>query len=63
MEKFRERNPDALVTDCLSCRLQFSQHLPFPVFHPVERLGGGQQGTAAAGAPDAFGGPDAAYKI
>ncbi len=42
MEKIRGLDPDALVTDCLSCRLQFNQHLPVPVFHPVEILAGGQ---------------------
>jgi glycerol-3-phosphate dehydrogenase subunit C len=42
MEKIRGLDPDALVTDCLSCRLQFNQHLPIPVFHPVEILAGGQ---------------------
>ena len=31
-------NPERLVTDCLSCRLQFNQLLPYAVFHPVEIL-------------------------
>jgi glycerol-3-phosphate dehydrogenase subunit C len=30
--------PDAVVTDCLSCRLQFQHLLPFPVYHPLEIL-------------------------
>jgi glycerol-3-phosphate dehydrogenase subunit C len=38
MEKIRGRDPQAIVTDCMSCRLQFSHCLPFPVFHPVEVL-------------------------
>jgi glycerol-3-phosphate dehydrogenase subunit C len=38
MEKIRTREPQAIVTDCLSCRLQFQQVLPYPVFHPVEIL-------------------------
>jgi glycerol-3-phosphate dehydrogenase subunit C len=38
MEKIRDRNPQAIVTDCMSCKLQFSHCLPYPVFHPVEVL-------------------------
>ena len=38
MNKIRELNPDVLVTDCLSCRLQFDQCLPYPVSHPIEIL-------------------------
>ena len=30
--------PQTLLTDCLSCRLQFNQMLPQPVAHPVEIL-------------------------
>jgi len=36
--KIREMKPEILVTDCLSCRLQFNQLLPYPVMHPVEIL-------------------------
>ncbi len=36
--KIREKNPEILVTDCLSCRLQFKQLLPNEVVHPVEIL-------------------------
>ncbi|MGB5619143.1 MAG: hypothetical protein WBM78_20055 [Desulfobacterales bacterium] len=36
--KIREIDPDRIVTDCLSCRLQFNQLLPFPVSHPIEVL-------------------------
>jgi glycerol-3-phosphate dehydrogenase subunit C len=36
--KIREMNPEILVTDCLSCRLQFNPLLPNPVRHPVEIL-------------------------
>lgn len=39
-EKIRELAPELLVTDCLSCRLQFQQHLPFTVRHPIEILRG-----------------------
>ena len=38
MDKIREINPDRIVTDCLSCRLQFNQLLPHQVLHPVEIL-------------------------
>ena len=38
MAKIRERNPQAIVTDCVSCRLQFNHELPYPVFHPMEIL-------------------------
>jgi hypothetical protein len=34
MDKIREFDPDRIVTDCLSCRLQFNQLLPHPVSHP-----------------------------
>ena len=38
MNKIRGIDPDRIVTDCLSCRLQFSQPLPFPVSHLIEVL-------------------------
>lgn len=38
MAKIRARNPQAIVTDCMSCRLQFNHCLPYPVYHPVEVL-------------------------
>jgi glycerol-3-phosphate dehydrogenase subunit C len=38
MEKIREQAPRAIVTDCMSCSLQFSHELPYPVFHPLEIL-------------------------
>jgi|GEM_PF-251051 len=38
MQKIRDLKPDRIVTDCLSCRLQFQQLLPYPVSHPVEIL-------------------------
>ena len=38
MDKIREIDPDRIVTDCLSCRLQFNQLLSLPVSHPVEIL-------------------------
>ncbi|MEJ5365077.1 MAG: heterodisulfide reductase-related iron-sulfur binding cluster [Desulfosoma sp.] len=38
MEKMRKAAPEAIVTDCLSCRLQFRHVLDLPVYHPVEVL-------------------------
>lgn len=38
MQKIEAADPTAVVTDCLSCRLQFQQVLPFPVFHPLEMI-------------------------
>ena len=36
MKKIRSFEPKSIVTDCLSCRLQFKQVLPFEVYHPIE---------------------------
>jgi glycerol-3-phosphate dehydrogenase subunit C len=38
MAKIRALNPDTVVTDCLSCRLQLTQTTPFVVRHPLEIL-------------------------
>jgi glycerol-3-phosphate dehydrogenase subunit C len=38
IDKIKGLNPDWLITDCLSCRLQFNQLLPYKVIHPVELL-------------------------
>lgn len=38
MEKIRSINPERLLSDCLSCRLQFNQLIPHPVSHPVQIL-------------------------
>jgi glycerol-3-phosphate dehydrogenase subunit C len=38
IEKIRSLEPECIVTDCLSCRLQFQQVLPCKVFHPIEIL-------------------------
>lgn len=38
MDKIKSINPGRLLCDCLSCRLQFNQLLPYRVFHPVEIL-------------------------
>lgn len=38
MEKIRAAEPEAIITDCLSCRLQFTHSLPYPVLHPLELI-------------------------
>ncbi len=38
MEKIRAKDPQAIITDCMSCKLQFRHTLPYPVFHPIEIL-------------------------
>jgi glycerol-3-phosphate dehydrogenase subunit C len=38
MEKIKAVNPEQIVTDCLSCRLQFNQLLAYKVIHPIELL-------------------------
>lgn len=38
MDKIRALQPERLLTDCLSCRLQFNQLTPYPVLHPIEIL-------------------------
>jgi glycerol-3-phosphate dehydrogenase subunit C len=37
-ESLEKIAPDAIVTECLSCRLQFNHVLPYLVFHPMEIL-------------------------
>ena len=38
MQKIAAAAPAAIVTDCLSCRLQFRHRLPYAVWHPLELL-------------------------
>ncbi|MBU0986726.1 MAG: FeS-binding protein, partial [Proteobacteria bacterium] len=38
IEKIKDIDPQWLVTDCLSCRLQFRQMTPYKVLHPIEIL-------------------------
>jgi glycerol-3-phosphate dehydrogenase subunit C len=38
MERIKAVHPERLVTDCLSCRIQFNQLLPYEVSHPIEVL-------------------------
>ncbi|HMK65352.1 MAG TPA: heterodisulfide reductase-related iron-sulfur binding cluster, partial [Thermodesulfobacteriota bacterium] len=49
MEKIREMNPERLVTDCLSCRMQFEQLLPYDVVHPIEILRDSLSGNQTQG--------------
>jgi glycerol-3-phosphate dehydrogenase subunit C len=44
LEKIKSRNPQAIVTDCMSCRLQFNHALSIPVFHPLQVLARGYEG-------------------
>jgi glycerol-3-phosphate dehydrogenase subunit C len=37
-DKIKAAAPERIATDCLSCRLQFQQMLPYNVFHPIEIL-------------------------
>jgi glycerol-3-phosphate dehydrogenase subunit C len=41
--KIEALNPDAVVTDCLSCRLQLTHTTTLPVRHPLEILAAGVQ--------------------
>lgn len=36
--KIERAKPEAVVTDCLSCRMQFQHLLPYPVYHPLELM-------------------------
>ncbi len=38
MDEIREMDPERLVSDCLSCRIQFDQMVPYRVVHPIEIL-------------------------
>ena len=38
IHKIKELHPQNIVTDCLSCRLQFAQLTPYRVLHPIEVL-------------------------
>jgi glycerol-3-phosphate dehydrogenase subunit C len=38
-QKIREVEPEGVITECLSCRMQLEHVLPYPVFHPLEVLG------------------------
>lgn len=38
MEKIKAVDPERLVCECLSCRMQFNQVLPYDVYHPVQIL-------------------------
>ena len=36
IQKIRDLDPQVLLTDCLSCRIQFNQLTPYDVRHPIE---------------------------
>jgi glycerol-3-phosphate dehydrogenase subunit C len=36
MTKIRQLDPERLLTDCLSCRMQFNQFTNSALFHPIE---------------------------
>ena len=36
--RIKQLAPERLMTDCLSCRMQFNQTMPYPVAHPIEIL-------------------------
>jgi glycerol-3-phosphate dehydrogenase subunit C len=38
MEKIKRVEPEMIITDCLSCRLQFNHILSYPVLHPLELI-------------------------
>lgn len=47
LEKIKKQDPGAIVTDCMSCRLQFRHALPYPVYHPLEILAKAYRGDQA----------------
>jgi glycerol-3-phosphate dehydrogenase subunit C len=50
MRKIKELKPETLLTDCLSCRIQFNQQLRCEVRHPIELLAESyRQGQALPG--------------
>jgi glycerol-3-phosphate dehydrogenase subunit C len=34
--RIRQLEPERLLTDCLSCRMQFNQITTYAVYHPIE---------------------------
>ena len=38
LQKIKSQDPQVLLTDCLSCRMQFHQLTPYDVRHPIEIL-------------------------
>ncbi len=52
MEKIRAIAPETLVSDCLSCRIQFNQALPYRVLHPVEVLNNAYRGRDESNPPE-----------
>lgn len=48
MERTAAMAPERVVTECLGCRVQFNQMLPYPVSHPVELLAAAYRRQAEA---------------
>jgi glycerol-3-phosphate dehydrogenase subunit C len=44
VQRITAEHPETLLTDCLSCRVQFNQTLPYPVRHPIEILAASYDG-------------------
>lgn len=44
MDKIEAAHPERIITDCLSCRLQFEQMADYPVVHPIEVLDAAYRG-------------------
>ena len=38
LDRINQLDPEALITDCLSCQLQFRHCLSIPIYHPLEIL-------------------------
>ena len=49
IDRIADAAPDRIVTECLACRLQFTQMQAKPVVHPVELLADAYRAEAAPG--------------
>jgi glycerol-3-phosphate dehydrogenase subunit C len=52
VEKIDAIAPEWLVTDCLSCRIQFQQLTSYRIFHPVEILADSYENGQVSGLAD-----------
>lgn len=52
--KIRQLDPERLLTDCLSCRMQFNQITTYAVYHPIELIKESYDGFAGRGQRLAF---------
>ncbi len=48
MDKIEAVHPERIITDCLSCRLQFEHMANYPVYHPIEVLNEAYGGEGCA---------------